>query len=452
MPLTQRLFGKAPCSQQPAHRKRTAFRLKALATVIGCVTLVGLPAPAGAVSSAELYTTAAYQYGRYEARVQFAAGDGVVSSFFLWKDGSELADVFWNELDFEKLRADFALETNALYGSPEMSHTQVYDAAVSHSADDLCGGFHTYAYEWTPDTITWFIDGVEIRRETGASAAAFRDNAAQGMQIHFNIWPGDASFGGNFDPAILPLYQYVNWVQFSAYVDGQFQLQWREDFAANALPSGWNVGSWQSPKNLSTHASANVTFKSGFAVLSLTADNATGAAGANPMDTESSPPDTPDAGPAATASDAGASATAPTSTGAAGASTTAPPMLSAGPPSSGAVPAASDVQPGVSASTAAPVPPAAGSSTAAIPANSVAAQPTAAPSNSATAPQTTNSAGGVPSVASATATSMPSSGSEASGCDCRVARTQAGAPWSLLAVLLALPLGYIRRSRLQRRR
>ena len=41
-----------------------------------------------ATKSAELYTSAAYGYGRVETRMRFAAGDGVVSAFFLWKDGS----------------------------------------------------------------------------------------------------------------------------------------------------------------------------------------------------------------------------------------------------------------------------------------------------------------------------------------------------------------------------
>ena len=61
--------------------------------------------PALAVSSAELYQTKAYVYGRFEARLRQAPGDGVISSFFLWKAGSELSGAYWNELDFEKLGA-----------------------------------------------------------------------------------------------------------------------------------------------------------------------------------------------------------------------------------------------------------------------------------------------------------------------------------------------------------
>lgn len=250
-----------------------------------------LASSAGAVTSAELYTGTGYPYGRVEARVQFAEGDGVVGAFFLWKDGSEQSGVYWNELDFEKVGAACELQSNAFYGLPESVHVQHHTDAGAH-----CGAFHTYAYEWTPEYIAWFVDGVEIRRETGDAALAYAENTPNGMQVRFNVWPGDASFGGNFDPAILPVHQYVNWVQYSRWVDGTFQFEWREDFNGSTLPTGWLTGSWGSPKNLSTHSAANVNVVNGYAVLSLTADDATGATGAAPLDPEDPGPP-PDAAP-----------------------------------------------------------------------------------------------------------------------------------------------------------
>ena len=233
------------------------------------------PRVAFATKSAELYTSAAYGYGRFETRMRVTAGDGVVSAFFLWKDGSEQAGTFWNELDYEKIGASCQLQTNALYGNPSASHS----TKPSVSAD-LCGGYHVYSYEWTADYIAWSLDGTELRRETGATATAYAQNASAGMQLHFNIWPGDSTFGGNFNPSILPVHQYIDWVQFSSYANGAFTLAWREDFSAATAPSGWLTGDWGSPKNLSTHDARNVNFLNGFAVLSMTADDATGPAGA----------------------------------------------------------------------------------------------------------------------------------------------------------------------------
>lgn len=238
------------------------------------VTLIA--SSALATTSAELYTADSYQYGRVEARLKFAAGDGVVSSFFLWKDGSERAGVFWNELDFEKLGADCHLETNAFFGSPGAVHIERH-----LDLETLCSDFHTYTYEWTPEYIAWLVDGVELRRETGATVDAYAENATAGMQIRFNIWPGDASFGGNFSPSILPVYQQVDWVEYSSYADGAFTVEWRDDFDTAQLASRWLTGSWASPKNLSTHASANVTLEDGNAVLALKADPASGTGGAS---------------------------------------------------------------------------------------------------------------------------------------------------------------------------
>jgi endo-1,3-1,4-beta-glycanase ExoK len=256
--------------------KRTILKLLGFMTVTAC------PQLALAVSSAELYTVQSYGYGRFEARVRYAPGDGVVSSFFLWKDGSEQAGTFWNELDFEKLGADCRMETNPIYGKPAANHSQKHALAL-----DMCGAFQTYAYEWTPEAIVWFINGQEIRREVGAAAQAFVDNAPGGMQIHFNLWPGDATFGGNFDPAILPVHEYIDWVQYSKWEAGAFTLAWREDFDGATVPDGWGTGTWESPKKKSTHAEENVNFIDGYAVLSLTADDKLGPAGAKPGDAAS---------------------------------------------------------------------------------------------------------------------------------------------------------------------
>jgi endo-1,3-1,4-beta-glycanase ExoK len=254
--------------------------MQAHLSALSFLAVVSMAGAASAVRSAELYTATSYRYGKIEARVRFAPGDGVVSSFFLWKDGSELPDTFWNELDFEKLGATCYLETNAFYGKPSVPHPQRPTLEL-----DLCGAYHTYAYEWTPDYMAWFVDGMEIRREDGDAAAAFADNAPDGMQIRFNVWPGDATFGGNFDPNILPVHQYIDWVQYSTYADGEFAMDWREDFDGETIPQGWLTGSWGSPKNRSTHDPLNVNIVDGYAVLSLTSDSAVGPAGAMPEGT-----------------------------------------------------------------------------------------------------------------------------------------------------------------------
>src|SRR5690606_17390248 len=122
-----------------------------ISTLVCALFVFGWSAPAHAYASAEILTTDAYQYGRFEASIEFPSGSGVIGSFFLWKDGSEVEGTFWNELDFETLGIDCHLETNAYYGDPAQVHVQ--QAALA----PVCGAFHTYTYEWTPDYVAWLV-------------------------------------------------------------------------------------------------------------------------------------------------------------------------------------------------------------------------------------------------------------------------------------------------------
>ena len=225
------------------------------------------------------------RYGRFEARVQFAPGDGIISSMFLWKPNSEQAGVFWNEIDIEKVGTQcMGYASNALYGLPESNHT-----LDIRSDADGCASYHTHAFEWTPDALIWLLDGTEVRRLTDTELQAYEANALPGMELHFNLWVGNADFGGNFSAASLPVHQYINWVSYSAYTPGagdggsDFTEQWREDFDA-PLDNSWLLGTWASPLNLSVHSANNVTIVDGKAVLSLTDDAATGFSGTPPVD------------------------------------------------------------------------------------------------------------------------------------------------------------------------
>src|SRR5262249_42520123 len=99
----------ANLARGPAAR-RTKARMNRFALTSLCLLGSFLPPRvAHATKSAELYTGTSYPYGRFEARMRVAAGDGVVSAFFLWKDKSEQTGVFWNELDYEKIGASCEL-------------------------------------------------------------------------------------------------------------------------------------------------------------------------------------------------------------------------------------------------------------------------------------------------------------------------------------------------------
>jgi hypothetical protein len=134
-----------------------------------------IPMTALAMASAELYTTQGYPYGRFEARIQHAPGDGVVSAYFLWKDGSEVTGAYWNELDFEKIGADCRMQTNARYGTSAANHSEI-DKMPGNS----CAEYHDYRIDWTPSYIAWAVDGHGVQPEcTGWLADSFQHLAGQ---------------------------------------------------------------------------------------------------------------------------------------------------------------------------------------------------------------------------------------------------------------------------------
>jgi hypothetical protein len=142
----------------------------------------------------------------------------------------------------------------------------------------LCAGYHTHAFEWTPDYAAWFVDGVELRRITGADATAFTEHAVDGMDVRFSVWVGNASFGGTLVPNTLPVAQYVNYFSYSEYTPGagdagsDFTFSFREDF--DELGADWLKASWDSPFALSTHVAENAGVIDGKLVLAVTPDGA----------------------------------------------------------------------------------------------------------------------------------------------------------------------------------
>jgi beta-glucanase (GH16 family) len=102
----------------------------------------------------------AFQYGYVEMRAMVPAGQGFWSAFWLLRADRVLP---W-EIDIFEVLGDQPQIANLTvhYPQPDGSTGQNGDAVVGAN---LASGYHTYAIEWTADTIVWLIDGVERKRE-----------------------------------------------------------------------------------------------------------------------------------------------------------------------------------------------------------------------------------------------------------------------------------------------
>ncbi|WP_437322643.1 family 16 glycosylhydrolase [Sorangium sp. So ce381] len=257
---------------------------------------------------AEVYSSQSYLQGRIEMRMRMSRGSGILSTFFTYKNGSEMSGAFWEEIDIEVFGKDNARswQSNIITGMG----TKVTSEAVHNAGVSLADAYHTYALEWTPDYVAWSIDGREIKRTTGAQVTSLKNP----QSFRFNTWSSDATeWVGAFDDSALPQHQFVNWIKYYRYNNGNFELAWQDDF--NSLDSTrWSKGDWTFDGNRVDFDPQNVTVKDGTLVLSLTREGQTGFTGAVPRDE--------DTGTGAGAGGAGATASS-SSSGAGGAEATA---------------------------------------------------------------------------------------------------------------------------------
>ena len=222
---------------------------------------------------AEYRTIDTHLYGRFEIRMKSAYGSGTVSSFFTindyWSEGLNGTEN-WQEIDFEALgQYTNQFQTNIIITAYETSHEQLHTLQYNPHVS-----FQTYAFEWTPDYIDFFINDQLIRRDANNYVESF--NA--GQKIMMNIWqPIWEDWVETFDPSILPIYAFYDWVRYSTYTpgsgnigtDNNFTFQWIDNF------DYFNQDRWQKAThtwngNNSQFVQQNAVLQDGYLILCLT--------------------------------------------------------------------------------------------------------------------------------------------------------------------------------------
>jgi beta-glucanase (GH16 family) len=221
---------------------------------------------------AEYRTIEAYKYGRFEVNYKTANREGVLASFFTYFDGTPTdpwAASKWNEIDLEILgRYENDIQFNTITPQ-QQNHVRHQFVNFNPHLD-----YHTYAFEWTPDYVAWFVDGIEVYRQTGAHIQTL--NKAQ--KIMMNIWnPTYPTWVGGWNPEILPAFAFYDWVSCYSYTPGSgnygsgnnFTHLWTDNF------DSWDQTRWQKAThtwngNNCDFVHENVVFKDGKMILCLT--------------------------------------------------------------------------------------------------------------------------------------------------------------------------------------
>lgn len=122
-------------------------------------------------TSARLTTAGlfAQRYGRMEARLKAPHGRGLWPAF--WMLGDDIDHVGWPEAGEIDVMESIGQRTERLHGGVE-GPGYSGRAALARRFDldrPLSRGFHTYAVDWSPNRLVWYVDGVEFHRVTPES-------------------------------------------------------------------------------------------------------------------------------------------------------------------------------------------------------------------------------------------------------------------------------------------
>jgi len=218
---------------------------------------------------AEIYSNKSYLYGKFEMRIKAAKGSGQLSTFFLYRNSSEQNNTLWEEIDIEifgKNTKDF--QSNVIIEKQEGKKLMT---EKHHKLDfDLSEDYHTFVVEWTPDSISWYVDSVLLRTESD-----YAKNCTHPMSIRFNHWAANiTSWVGTFDTSVLPSYQYVDYLSYYSYdstataADSVFIHEWTDDFTT-FNSSRWSKANWTFGENLCDFSRSNAYCEDGALVLKL---------------------------------------------------------------------------------------------------------------------------------------------------------------------------------------
>jgi len=192
-------------------------------------------------SCGELRTLRKYKYGRLEARLKTprTTGDNpdatsFISSLFMY-DGH---DGKWRELDWETqgdVRKGYEADSNYIFGNnaENWGETRKWGAWEAQHQSSAKDKYIVYGIEWTPDHVSWLLDGQEVRRlnPEDLNGNPLVKGQHQGLwtpetvgRIMMNFWIPTPDVGPNFggDPSgnHYPLKAEYDWYRFYAYTPG----------------------------------------------------------------------------------------------------------------------------------------------------------------------------------------------------------------------------------------
>lgn len=108
-----------------------------------------------------------FKYGYFECRAKVPTGKGYLPAFWMMPTDENLYGQWpkCGEIDIMEVMGQ---ETNKAYGTIHYGepHDQSQGTYTVDAKDNFADQYHTYACDWEPGKITWYIDGVKYHEES----------------------------------------------------------------------------------------------------------------------------------------------------------------------------------------------------------------------------------------------------------------------------------------------
>jgi beta-glucanase (GH16 family) len=152
-------------------------------------------------------------YGHYEARMKLPRGQGMWPAF--WMLGTDIGSVGWPNSGEIDIMENVGFEPNTVHGT---LHGPGYSGAegigAGYNGPNFSDGFHTYAIDWSPNKITWSVDGNLYQTRTPADLGGDRWVFDHNFYLLLNLavggyWPGDPNSSTQFPQQLVVDYVHV---------------------------------------------------------------------------------------------------------------------------------------------------------------------------------------------------------------------------------------------------
>ena len=162
-------------------------------------------------------STFTQKYGRFEARIKIPRGQGMWPAF--WMLGNNIGSVGWpasGEIDvMENIGKEPGTVHGSLHGPGYSGSNPLTGSYTLPNGAAFADDYHTFTADWAPDSITFYVDGVQYEKHVPADTNGNAWVYDHPFYLILNLavggsWPGSPDASTSFPQQMLVDYVHVD--------------------------------------------------------------------------------------------------------------------------------------------------------------------------------------------------------------------------------------------------